>query len=70
MEDTIYNHLKIIIKTDKGRKIDHKKAGESLLNSRQYCVICVKHGESLTLSFKSIDRMKKDFASISRKFFK
>ena len=70
LEDTILNHLKYLIKLKKGRSVNFEKAGDSILNSRQFSLICVQHAECLTLNFAAVDRMKKDYAPVSRRLFK
>jgi len=44
--------------------------GEQALNQRHFTVECMSAGEYLTLSFDSLDKMKKNFQAPSRKFFK
>ena len=50
MEDSIYNHTKLVISQQQGVRLN-KKEGENLLNKRRFAVHVVKSGESLTLSF-------------------
>lgn len=38
LEDSIYNHLKLIINLKLGLKTETSKSGENLLNKRQYTV--------------------------------
>jgi hypothetical protein len=52
-EDTIYNHVKYLIKINKGGDLT-----DSYFNIRRYSLVCIKSAYCLTLSFSSIDRMK------------
>lgn len=61
LEDSVFNHLSIILNQRNGVNFDAQKSGENLLNKRQFTVQCIKPAECLSLSMQSLDRMKKDF---------
>lgn len=69
-EDSVYNHLHLMLEIDKGKHAEIQKMGEQALNLRRFTVECMSTGEYLTLTFDSLDKMKKNFQGPSRKFFK
>ena len=60
-EDSVYNHLKLIIDEKNGKETKIYKGGDQLLNRRKYTVQCIKQTECLTLSMAALDKMKKEF---------
>lgn len=70
MEDSIYNHLRLLVEKKAGLEMKIIKQGQKALNRRKYTVQCIKQSECLTLSISVIDRMKKEFQATSLKFFK
>lgn len=69
-EDSVYNHLHMLVEVDKGKQAEIQKAAENALNIRRFSVECMSTGEYLTLNYSVLDKMKKNFQSPSRKFFK
>ena len=70
MEDSIMNHLKLLQATKKKKSNTLLKHGEDLLKKRQFTILCLKQSECLQLPMSAIDRMRRDFMSISKRFFK
>lgn len=68
-EDSIYNHLNMLLEVQKGRKEEIQKKGENALNARRFTVECLSTGDYLTLHVTILDKMKKNFQAPSRKFF-
>lgn len=70
MEDSVMNHLKLLQATKKKKSNTLLKHGEDLLKKRQFTILCLKQSECLMLPMQAIDRMRRDFMSISTRFFK
>jgi hypothetical protein len=60
-EDTVYNHLHLLLEVRKGRTTEIQKRGKHALNLRRYTVECISQGEYLALSVSTLDKMKKNF---------
>jgi hypothetical protein len=60
-EDTVFNHLHLLLEVRKGRSTEIQKKGKHALNLRQYTVECISQGEYLVLSVQTLDKMKKNF---------
>lgn len=70
MEDSVLNHINLLMSVEKGSKFQHSSKGESILDKRQYQVSCIKASECLKLDMENIDKMKKDFMGVSVAFFR
>ena len=58
-EDSVFNHLKMLVDIDNGKKDEVLKNAENALNKRRFSVECITNCEFFTLNWKNIDKMKK-----------
>jgi hypothetical protein len=70
IEDSIYNHLRLMLTKKKGEDTVINRLTDKLLSKRRYSVQCIKQMEGLKMEQSAVDRMKKDFQATSRRFFK
>lgn len=71
-EDSVVNHLLLIKDIENNDWDDHqlvKRQSTSILSKRFFTIQCIKHMESLTLSFADLDMMKRDFKGQSTNLF-
>lgn len=69
-EDSVQNHMIMMVNVEKGHGVDVQKQGPTALNQRVFTVECLQSAEFLTLDQHSLDKMRKAFTSVSRDFFK
>lgn len=60
-EDSVYNHLNMLVQIDKGKEAEIQKQGETALNMRRFTVQALSQSEYLTLNYADLDKMKKSF---------
>jgi CRP-like cAMP-binding protein len=60
-EDSVVNHLSLLLNLDKGKQAEIQKQGEAALNMRVFTTQALSQSEYLTLSCIDLDKMKKSF---------
>lgn len=60
-EDSVVNHLQLLLKIDKGKQAEIQKQGEAALNMRVFTTQALTQSEYLTLHYSDLDKMKKSF---------
>lgn len=68
-EDSVLNHLLMLLDVESGRAAEVQRHGEAVLNSRRFTVECLFASEYLTMPVSALDRMKKNFVESSISFF-
>ena len=72
-EDTVINHILLLRDMTTNVYTESQlenRTSPAIMNQRFFTVQCIENLESLTISFKDLEVMKKDFAACSKSFLK